>query len=151
MKFVKLPHCVYYCDYHIALTTKYRRQWLNEGIFAYLKIKLQEIRKYYPLIDFKTVNYDKKHPDHIHLLLSIPPTVSIGSIIRIIKSNTSKSLKQKFPFFKTMYFGTDAIWSDGYFVSTVGVNEQTIKNYINLQGQEDSGQASLELPSKPRA
>ena len=151
MKFVKLPHCVYYCDYHIALTTKYRRQWLNEGIFAYLKIKLQEIRKYYPLIDFKTVNYDKKHPDHIHLLLSIPPTVSIGSIIRIIKSNTSKSLKQKFPFFKTIYFGTDAIWSDGYFVSTVGVNEQTIKNYINLQGQEDSGQALLDLSPKPRA
>ncbi len=150
MKFVKLPHCVYYCDYHIAITTKYRRQWLNEGIFAYFKVKLQEIRKYYPLIDFKTVNYDKKHPDHIHLLLSIPPTVSIGSIIRIIKSNTSKSLKQKFPFFKTMYFGTDAIWSDGYFVSTVGVNEQTIKNYINLQGQEDSGQASLDLSSKPR-
>ena len=145
MKFVKLPHCVYYCDYHIAMTTKYRHEWLNEGIFAYLKTKLLEIRKHYPLIDFKTVNYDQKQPDHIHLLISIPPTVSVGSIIRIIKTNTSRALKQKFPFFKTLYYGTDGIWSDGYFVSTIGVNEQQIKQYIENQGKEDSGQALLEF------
>jgi putative transposase len=146
MKFIKLPHCVYFCDYHIEITTKYRHQWLNQGIFAYLKIKLLEIRKHYPLIDFKTVNYDKKQSDHLHLLLSIPPTMSVGSVIRLIKSNTSTSLKQKFPFLKKQYWGTDGIWSDGYFVSTIGVNELTIKRYIENQGQEDSGQASLDLP-----
>ncbi len=145
MKFVKLSHCVYYCDYHIAITTKYRHVWLNEGIFAYLQVKLTEIRKYYPLINFKTVNYDKRQPDHIHLLISIPPTMSVGSVIRLIKSNTSRELKQKFPFFKKLYHGTDGIWSDGYFVSTIGVNEQTIKQYIEQQGKEDSGQALLEL------
>ena len=59
--------------------------------------------------------------------------------------------KQKFPFLKQMYWGTDGIWSDGYFVSTVGVNEQTIQRYIENQGKEDSGQALLELSSKPRA
>lgn len=128
----------------MAFTTKYRHRWLNEGIFAYLQIKLTEICKFYPLITFKTVNYDQKQPDHIHLLISIPPTVSIGSVVRIIKSNTSRALKQKFPFFKTMYHGTDGIWSDGYFVSTVGVNEQTIKRYIENQGKEDSGQALLD-------
>jgi len=151
MKFIKLSHCVYYCNYHIAITTKYRRKWLNEGIFAYLQIKFTEIRKYYPLINFKTINYDKKQPDHIHFLVSVPPTISIGSAIRLIKSNTSRELKQKFPIFKKLYHGTDGIWSDGYFVSTIGVNEQTIKSYIQNQGQEDSGQALLELPSKPRA
>ena len=146
MKFIKLPHCVYFCDYHIEITTKYRHQWLNQGIFAYLGIKLQEIRKHYHLIDFKTVNYDKKQPDHLHLLISIPPSMSVGSVIRLIKSNTSNSLKQKFPFLKKLYWGTDGIWSDGYFVSTIGVNEQTIKTYIENQGQEDSGQALLDLP-----
>jgi len=146
MKFIKLPHCVYFCDYHIEITTKYRHQWLNQGIFAYLKIKLLEIRKHYPLIDFKTVNYDKKQPDHLHLLISIPPSTSVGSVVRLIKTNTSKSLKQKFPFLKKQYWGTDGIWSDGYFVSTIGVNELTIKRYIENQGQEDSGQASLDLP-----
>jgi putative transposase len=136
----------------MALTTKYRHRWLNKGIFAYLKTKLDEIQSHYPLLNFKTVNDDPKQPDHIHMLISIPPTLSIGSIIRTIKSNTSKSLKQKFLFFKTLYFDTDSIWSDGYFVSTVGVNEQTIKNYIDLQGKEDSEQALLDLSSlKPRA
>jgi putative transposase len=151
MKFIKLAHCVYYCDYHIAITTKYRREWLNEGIFAYLQVKFTEINKHYPLINFKTINYDKKQPDHIHFLVSIPPTISVGSAVRTIKSNTSRELKQKFPIFKKLYPGTDGIWSDGYFVSTIGVNEQTIKSYIQNQGQEDSGQALLELPSKPRA
>ena len=146
MKFIKLSHCVYFCDYHIEITTKYRHQWLNQGIFAYLKIKLLEIRKHYQLIDFKTVNYDKKQPDHLHLLISIPPTMSVGSVVRLIKTNTSTSLKQKFPFLKKQYWGTDGIWSDGYFVSTIGVNELTIKRYIENQGQEDSGQASLDLP-----
>ena len=73
MKFVKLSHCVYYCNYHIAITTKYKHEWLNEGIFAYLQIKFVEIRKHHPLINFKTVNYDKKQSDHIHFLVSIPP------------------------------------------------------------------------------
>ena len=129
----------------MAITTRYRHEWLNEGIFAYLQVKLTEIRKHYPLITFKTVNYDPKHPDHIHLLISIPPAMSIGSVVRIIKSNTSRELKQKFPFLKQLYWGTDGIWSDGYFVSTVGVNEQIIKQYIENQGKEDSGQALLEF------
>ena len=146
MKFVKLSHSVYYCDYHLAFTTKYRHRWLNEGIFAYLKDKFQEIKKHYPLIDFKTINYDKNQQDHIYFLSSIPPSMSVGSAVRIIKSNTSKSIKQKFPFLKDLYWGTDGIWSDGYFVSTVGVNEQTIKRYIENQGREDSGQALLDLP-----
>lgn len=145
MKFIKLSHCVYYCDYHMSITTKYRHEWLNEGIFAYLKTRLLEIRKHYPLIDFKTINYDKNQPDHLHLLISLPPAMSVGTVVRIIKSNTSTSLKQKFPFLKQLYWGTDGIWSDGYFVSTIGVNEQQIKQYIENQGKEDSGQALLEL------
>ena len=79
------------------------------------------------------------------MLVSIPPKMSVGSVVRIVKSNTSRGLKQKFPFLKEMYWGTDGIWSDGYFVSTVGVNESTIRKYIENQGKEDSGQAMLEL------
>ena len=71
--------------------------------------------------------------------------MNVGSVIRVIKSNTSRVLKQKFPFLKQLYWGTDGIWSDGYFVSTIGVNEQQIKTYIENQGKEDSGQALLDL------
>ena len=142
MEYKRLSHCVYICDYHLVLVTKYRREIFNNGIFAYLKIKLTEIRKYYPQIEYKEMNYDK---DHIHLLISIPPTMSVGSIVRIIKSNTSKPMKKKFPFLQQVYYGTDGIWSDGYFVSTVGINERTIRQYIEMQGQQDVGQAKLEF------
>ncbi|OGY93215.1 MAG: hypothetical protein A2260_02790 [Candidatus Komeilibacteria bacterium RIFOXYA2_FULL_45_9] len=76
-------------------------------------------------------------------MVSIPPTMSVGNAVRIIKSNTAKSLKQKFPFVKEAYWGTDSVWSEGYFVSTVGINKDVIRRYIEQQGQEDSGQAKL--------
>ena len=69
----------------------------------------------------------------------------VGEVVGVIKSNTSKGLKQKFPFLKEVYWGTDGVWSDGYFVSTVGINEKIIRKYIEQQGEEDSGQAELEL------
>ena len=146
MKYRRLSHCVYYCDYHVVLATKYRRRIFNEGIFAYFEAKLLEVKKYYPQIDYKELNHDK---DHIHLLVSIPPTMGVGKAIGIIKSNTAKGLKQKFPFLKEVYWGTESIWSDGYFVSTVGVNEEVVKRYIKQQGEEDSGQVILNWPDTP--
>ena len=68
--------------------------------------------------------------------------MSVGSVVRLIKSNTSRKLKQQFPFLKEVYWGTDGIWSDGYFVSTVGVDKKIIENYIRLQGAEDEGQTA---------
>jgi putative transposase len=54
-------------------------------------------------------------------------------------------MKAEFPFLKQVYWGTDSIWSEGYFVSTVGINEATIRKYIEHQGQEDAGQTNLTL------
>jgi len=124
----------------MVLVTKYRRKVFNEGIFAYFELKLEEIKKHYPLMTFKTVNHDE---DHIHLQITIPPTMSVGNAVRIIKSNTAKSLKQKFQFLKDVYWGTDGFWSESYFVSTIGLDEDVIKKYIENQGKEDSGQAKL--------
>ena len=109
--------------------------------FSYPALLL-EIRKYYPDIEVSEVNHDK---DHIHLLISIPPKMRVCDVVRIIKSNTGKALRQKFKFLEKVYYGVEGVWSDGYFVSTVGVNETTIANYVRQQGQEDSGQAQLEF------
>lgn len=142
MEYKKQAHSVYYCTYHMVLVTKYRRKVFNKGVFAYFGIKVKEINKYYPEIEFKELNHDK---DHVHFLISIPPKMSVGSVVRIIKANTSKGMKDKFPFLKQLYWGTDGIWSDGYFVSTVGLHEETIRRYVVNQGKEDTGQAMLEL------
>ena len=142
MEFTHLSHCVYYCDYHVVMVTKYRKGIFNEGIFAYVEKKLAEITEHYPLIKFGAVNHDK---DHVHFLVSIPPTMTVGKVIGIIKQNTSRELKQKFPFLKQVYWGTDAVWSEGYFVSTVGIDESVIQRYIEEQGKKDAGQTKFEL------
>ena len=139
---IYLSHCVYHCDYHIVIVTKYRKPLFNAGVFAYFKLRLAEVHDHYPLIIIKEVNSDK---DYIHLLVSIPPTIGVGKVVGIIKQNTARELKQKFPFIREAYWGTEAVWSEGYFVSTVGINEEVIKKYIQLQGQEDSGQTKFEI------
>ena len=135
----RTSHSVYLCDYHLVLATKYRRKIFNEGLFEYVRRKLLEICEHYPQIFIKEVNHDK---DHVHFLISIPPQMSVGSVVRLIKANTSRKLKEQFPFLKEVYWGTDGIWSDGYFVSTVGVDKKIIENYIRLQGAEDEGQTA---------
>jgi putative transposase len=114
----------------------------NEGIFAYFDKKLAEITEHYPLVTFESVNHDK---DHIHLLVNIPPTISVGRMIGIIKQNTSRGLKQKFPFLKEVYWGGAGIWSESYFVSTTGINEGVIKKYIENQGKKDTGQIRMRI------
>ena len=142
IELIHLSHCVYFCDYHIVIVTKYRKGIFNEGIFAYLKLKLAEITEHYPLVKIKKVNHDV---DHLHLLISIPPTMSVGKAVGLIKQNTSRELKQKFPFIKQVYWGTEAVWSEGYFVTSVGVDEEVIKKYIEEQGRKDSGQTKFEI------
>ncbi|MBI5220822.1 MAG: IS200/IS605 family transposase [Candidatus Liptonbacteria bacterium] len=133
-------HCIWLCDYRLVLPTKYRRKIFNEGLFVYLKRKLLDIPEHYPQIFFKEINHDQ---DHIHVLVSIPPQMTVGSVVRLIKTNTSRKLKEQFPFLKQVYWGTDGIWSEGCFVLTVGVDEATIRRYIEAQGNEDAGQTGL--------
>ena len=135
-------NCVYQCNYHLVLVTKYRRKVINDGIFEYIKERLKAMNEYHPEVDILEINHDK---DHIHMLVSIPPKMSVGKVVRLLKSNTARDLKKKFEFLKEVYWGTDSIWSGGYFVSTVGVNEKVIRRYIQMQGEEDAGQAKLEL------
>ena len=79
------------------------------------------------------------------MLISIPPKMSVGSVVRLIKANTSRVIKEKFPFLKDVYWGTDGIWSEGYFVSTTGINEGIIRKYIDEQGKEDLGHSKLTI------
>ena len=132
-------HCIYLCDYHIILPTKYRRKIFNPGLFTYVKRKLLEISEHYPKIYFKEINHDQ---DHIHMLVSIPPQMTVGSVVRLAKTNSARKLKEQFPFLKEVYWGTDGIWSEGYFVSTVGIDEKIIRAYIERQGAVDAGQTA---------
>ena len=135
-------HSVFLCDYHIVFPTRYRRKIINEGVKAFIVARIEEIHEHYPDIEFKSINTDQ---DHIHILASIPPGWSVGRVVGIIKTNTARAMKAEFSFLKQVYWGTDSIWSEGYFVSTVGINESVIRKYIETQGQDDVGQTNLRL------
>ena len=81
--------------------------------------------------------------DHIHLHMIIPPKYTISKVVETIKSNTGRSLKNKFKFLKKAYWDNKGIWSKGYFVSAVGINEKIIQEYVRKQDEEDAGQAQL--------
>ncbi len=123
--------------------TKYRRKIFNEGTFRYFcEVMKGVIYDGMPEVKMLEVNHDE---DHIHILLSIPPKIRISDVVRRIKSTTGRLLKKKYEYMRKAYWGIDGIWSDGYFVSTVGLNEEVIRKYIERQGEEDSGQAQLVL------
>jgi len=142
MELRKQAHAVYYARYHIVISTKYRRKVLKDGMGEYLKLKILQIGKFHPEIEILEVNTDT---DHVHLLVSIPPKYPVSHVVCMIKSNTGNAMRRRFPFLDKVYWGSDGIWSIGYFVSTIGINEEIIRKYIEMQGKEDSGQATLEF------
>ena len=109
---------------------------------SHMKVIMRTIPRRHPEIEIFEVNTDK---DHIHVLVSIAPKMSIAEAVRLLKTNTARMMVKKFPFIREVYRGETSLWSIGYFVSTVGANEKTIQAYIENQGREDSGQAKLEL------
>jgi putative transposase len=125
----------------ILLRRLYRKV-LKAGIGDYLQRKIKQISSFHPEIEILEVNTDL---DHIHVLVSIPPKFSVSEIVNMIKANTGGAMRNKFPFLDKVYWGVNGIWSTGYFVSTVGINESTIRKYVQMQGKEDSGQAKLEF------
>jgi len=140
MQTKRQAHAVYRCQYHIVITTRYRRKVLVRGVKVYLEKKLVAVRRYYPDIEFIAYNIQV---DHVHMILEFPPKYSPGKIVQIIKANTAKALRDRFSFLSYVYYGRGGIWSVGYFVSTVGLDEETIEKYVRYQQQEDVGQAKL--------
>lgn len=142
MEYRKQSHALYYTRYHLIFVTKYRRKVLKSGMGAYLMFTMRVIGKIFPDVEILEQNTDE---DHIHLLVSVPPKRTVSEIVKYLKGRSAHAMRRKFPFLDKVYYGTDGLWSDGYFVSTVGADEATIRRYIEYQGREDGGQATLEL------
>ena len=143
MRYRKQAQCVYYARYHVIFVTKYRRKALKEGMGSFCVGILRRICRNYPDL----VLYDAKtDEDHVHLLISIPPKWSVSGAVNVLKTNSSRAMRRKFRFLNDQLYDRHVgFWSDGYFVSTVGVDENQIQKYIQLQGAEDSGQTQFEL------
>ena len=90
----------------------------------------------------KSIGFDQ---DHLHMVMVIPPKYSIASVMGQLKSQSASRLRNQYPWLKKVYWKENIVWSPGYFVSSVGIDEETIKRYVEHQGNQDSGQLQMEL------
>ena len=127
-----LSHSKWVCKYHIVFIPKYRRK----AIYNELRKDIQGYIK--DLCKWKGVEILEGHmmPDHVHLLLSISPKQSISTFMGYLKGKSAMMIFQKHRNLKYKY-GSCNFWATGYYVSTVGLNEATIRKYIKEQEKED--------------
>ncbi len=135
-------HSVYRTEYHIVWIPKYRRRILNTGVKEYLKKLLVKILKGIPGVEIVEQNIQV---DHIHTIMIIPPKYSVSDVIGRIKGQSASKLRKKFMWLEKVYWNENIVWSPGYFVSTIGLNEDQIIKYVKWQESQDSGQAKLVL------
>ena len=135
-----LAHTKWLCKYHIVFTPKYRRK----VIYNKYREDLREILKM--LCDWKGVEVLEGHlmPDHIHMLVSIPPKISVSSFMGYLKGKSSLLMFDRHVNLKYKY-GNRKFWAEGYYVSTVGLSEVTIRKYIREQENADIAQDKLSL------
>ena len=135
-------HGVYRSEYHVVWIPKYRRRILNAGVKGFLKKLWPIILEGMPGVEIIEQNMQA---DHIHTIMIIPPKYSVSSVIGRLKGQSGSKLRKKFAWLKKVYWKENIVWSPGYFVSTIGLNEEQILKYVKWQEKQDSGQAKLDL------
>ena len=135
-------HGVYRTEYHIVWIPKYRRRILNPGVKEYLSRLFPKIMK--RMVGCEIIERNIQ-VDHIHMVMVIPPKYAVSDVIGEIKQATASKLREKFAWLEKVYWKEHVVWSPGYFVSTVGLDEKQISEYVKWQSHQDSGQAKLEL------
>ena len=127
-----LSHTTWNCKYHIVFAPKYRRQI----IYGKIKKDIGDIIR--KLCEWKGVEVLNAEacPDHVHMLIEIPPKYGISEFMGYLKSKSTLMIFERHANMKYK-FGNRKFWARGYYVDTVGKNEKVIKEYIQNQLQED--------------
>ena len=135
-----LAHTKWMCKYHIVFAPKYRRK----EIYGQIKTDIGKILR--ELCNYKGVEIIEGHLmiDHVHMLVSIPPKISISSFMGYLKGKSALMIFDKHANLKYKY-GNRHFWAEGYYVSTVGLNEVTIRKYIEEQEKHDIAMDKLSV------
>ena len=140
-EYESLSHTKWECKYHVVFIPKYRKKTL----YGELRRRLGDVFR--TLAKQKECQVVEGHlmPDHVHMLISIPPKYSVAQVIGYIKGKSAIHVARTFFDHKRNFVGQH-FWARGYFVSTVGRDEATIREYIRNQEVEDKRQDQLKLP-----
>lgn len=140
MEVQNLNHSTWVCNYHVVWIPKYRKKKIFKGIRTDLGIVLHK------LAEQRESKILEGHllADHVHMLISIPPKYSVSSVIGYIKGKSALYIARQYNG-KKRNFGGESFWARGFYVSTVGLDEETIRNYIKYQEEEDKQIDQLSL------
>ena len=135
---LSLSHTRWNCKYHIVFIPKYRRK----EIFGKLRSDIGQIIR--QLCSYKGVEIIEAHamPDHIHMLVRIPPKIAVSNFMGYLKGKSSLMIFERHANLKYKY-GNRNFWAKGFFVSTVGLDTKKVQEYIRDQEKEDMMQDNL--------
>ncbi len=135
-----LKHTAWECKYHVVFIPKCRRKALYAQLRRDLGVVFRE------LAEQKECKVEEGHltPDHVHMLLSVPPKYSVASVMGFIKGKSAIHLARVYAGRRRNYVGQH-FWARGYWVSTVGKNEAAVRRYIQDQEKEDRRLEQLEM------
>jgi len=128
-RFSKLSHVLWHCQYHIVWVPKYRYRVL-EGKVGFETSKT--IRVYSERLGCEIVELNVQ-PDHVHLLIKVPPKISISKLLGTVKGKAALQIFKQFPHLKKKPYWGNHFWAKGYCVDTVGVDADMIRKYVKHQ------------------
>jgi len=139
-EYQSLSHTRWECKYHVVFIPKRRKK----TIFGVLRRHLGEVFR--ELARHKEAEVVEGHlmPDHVHICLSIPPKIAVSSVVGYMKGKSAITIARKFMGRERNFTG-EVFWARGYFVSTVGLNEEVVRAYIRQQEAEDERYDQMKL------
>ena len=135
-----LKHTTWECKYHVVFIPKYRRKTL------YVQLRRDLGPVFRDLAEQKECKVEEGHlmPDHVHMLLSVPPKYSVSGVMGFIKGKSAIHIARVYAGRRRNFVGQH-FWARGYWVSTVGKNEAAVRRYIREQEKEDQRLEQLEM------
>ena len=140
-KYKKLSHVIYKCDYHIVWVPKYRYRILTGVIKELVE---SDIRM---LCEWKKCEIAEMNVqiDHVHLIVSIPPKLSVSQLMGTLKGKLAIKLFKSYPELKKKPYWGNHFWARGYFVNTIGLDEETIRKYVKYQEEQEKKEEQQQL------
>ena len=132
-EFKKLSHTLWQCKYHVVFCPKYRYRMFDGEIGKYMTQQVHYLARQKDLVSVEEINVQ---PDHVHAVISIPPKYSVSNMMGFIKGKAAVNLFHKYERLGKRYWGRH-LWSRGYCVSSVGLDEEKIRQYVIWQEQQE--------------
>ena len=133
-EFKKLSHSIYQCKYHIVFCPKYRYRVLSGEVGEYTKREIYRLCEQKDKVEVIEANVQA---DHVHIILSIPPKYAVSSVMGFLKSKLALRVLKQYPQLRKQRYWGNHLWSRGYCVSTVGIDEEMIRKYVKWQGTKE--------------